>query len=106
MTVLFVELRPVDSEPIPVEVEVESDAMELLADDRPVDVEVDSEVTVLLVELSPVDSDAISPLDDDTVVDSESSVELVAKSCEPLIASVLFAVICPAATFVTWRSAP
>ncbi|WP_247873579.1 hypothetical protein [Burkholderia sp. LS-044] len=29
-----------------------------------------------------------------------------AKSCEPLIASVLVAVTRPAATFVIWRSAP
>ncbi|OOA83407.1 chelatase, partial [Burkholderia cenocepacia] len=36
----MVELRPVDSELIPVEVEVESDVIELLADDRPVEVEV------------------------------------------------------------------
>ncbi|EDS99636.1 hypothetical protein BamIOP4010DRAFT_6846 [Burkholderia ambifaria IOP40-10] len=41
----------------------------------------------------PVDSDAIALLDDDTVVDSEFTAELVAKSWEPLIASVLVAVI-------------
>ncbi|WP_310722267.1 hypothetical protein, partial [Burkholderia pseudomultivorans] len=57
MTVLFVELRPVDNELMPVEVEVDSDVIELLADDRPVDVEVDSEATVLLVELRPVDNE-------------------------------------------------
>ncbi|SFW89473.1 hypothetical protein SAMN03159384_06823, partial [Burkholderia sp. NFACC33-1] len=38
-------LRPVDSELMPVEVEVESDEIELLADERPVEVEVDSDVT-------------------------------------------------------------
>ncbi|HDR8993973.1 TPA: hypothetical protein QDA93_006707, partial [Burkholderia vietnamiensis] len=48
-------LRPVDSELMPVEVDVDSDVIELLADDRPVDVDVDSEATVLLVELRPVD---------------------------------------------------
>ncbi|CAG9244289.1 hypothetical protein BDI4_1540002 [Burkholderia diffusa] len=81
-TELSVELRPVDSELIPVEVDVDSDATELS------------------VELSPVDSDAIRLLDDDIVVDNESTAELVAKSCEPLIASVLVAEIWPAATLV------
>jgi hypothetical protein len=56
-TVLLVELRPVDSELMPVEVEVDSDVIELVADDRPVDVEVDSEATELSVELRPVDSE-------------------------------------------------
>ena len=65
--------------------------------------EVDSDETELLVELRPVDSDEIALLDDDTVVDSESTATLVAKSCEPLIASVLAEEIAPAATFVTWR---
>ncbi|KVN07291.1 hypothetical protein WJ62_04250 [Burkholderia diffusa] len=92
---------------MPVEVDVESEVIELFAEDRPVEVDDDSEVTELLVELSPVDnevmpvdSDEIALLDDDTVVDSESTMELVAESWEPLIASVLFAVIWPAATFV------
>ncbi|KVC21651.1 hypothetical protein WI69_00005 [Burkholderia diffusa] len=78
-----------------------------MADESPVDVEVDSDATELLVELRPVDnevmpvdSDEIALLDDDTVVDSESTMELVAKSWEPLIASVLVAVIWPAATLV------
>ncbi|WP_208457317.1 hypothetical protein, partial [Burkholderia vietnamiensis] len=48
-TVLSVVLRPVDSELIPVEVDVDNDVIELVADDRPVDVEVDSEATVLSV---------------------------------------------------------
>ena len=39
VTELFVELRPVDSEPI-----------ELLADDKPVEVDVDSEVIELLAD--------------------------------------------------------
>ncbi|WP_415874059.1 hypothetical protein, partial [Burkholderia ubonensis] len=47
-TELLVELRLVDSELI-----------ELVADDRPVDVEVDSEATELSVELRPVDSELI-----------------------------------------------
>uniref|UniRef100_UPI003C79AD51 hypothetical protein n=1 Tax=Burkholderia ambifaria TaxID=152480 RepID=UPI003C79AD51 len=100
VTELLVELRPVDNELIPVEVDVESDVIELLADERPVDVDDESDVTELLVELRPVDnevmpvdSDEIALLDDDTVVDSEFTAELVAKSCEPLIASVLVAVI-------------
>ncbi|WP_049109310.1 hypothetical protein, partial [Burkholderia cenocepacia] len=58
-TELFVELRPVDSELMPVEVEVESDVIELLADERPVDVEDDNDVTELLAELRPVDSELI-----------------------------------------------
>ncbi|KWA85269.1 hypothetical protein WK57_19215 [Burkholderia ubonensis] len=41
-----------------------------------------------------------------TLVDSELIAALVANSCEPLIASVLVALTRPAATFVTWRSAP
>jgi hypothetical protein len=36
---------------------VDSDVIELVADDRPVDVEVDSEATELSVELRPVDSE-------------------------------------------------
>ncbi|WP_186181998.1 hypothetical protein, partial [Burkholderia gladioli] len=55
---LFVLLKPVDSEPIPVEVDVDNDVM-------------------------PVDNDAMALPDVDTVVDSESTTELVAKSCEP-----------------------
>ncbi|KVD84116.1 hypothetical protein WI88_16450 [Burkholderia ubonensis] len=41
-----------------------------------------------------------------TLVDSELIAALVANSCEPLTASVLVALTRPAATFVTWRSAP
>ncbi|KVL32076.1 hypothetical protein WS98_21225 [Burkholderia territorii] len=107
-TELLVELRPVDNELMPVEVDVDSELIELVADERPVDVEVDSEATELLVELRPVDndvipvdSDAMALPDVDTVVDREFTTELVAKSCEPLIASVLVAVIRPAATLVT-----
>ncbi|EDT40659.1 hypothetical protein BamMEX5DRAFT_3581 [Burkholderia ambifaria MEX-5] len=78
VTVLLVELRLVDSELMPVEVDVDSDVIELVALDRPVDVEVDR----LLIAV------------------------FVANNCEPLIASVLVADTRPAATFVTWRSAP
>ncbi|CAJ9460373.1 chromosome segregation ATPase [Burkholderia pseudomallei] len=46
-TLLSVVDRPVESEPIPVDVEVDSEAIELVAELRPVDVEVDSEATVL-----------------------------------------------------------
>ncbi|WP_279607857.1 hypothetical protein, partial [Burkholderia ambifaria] len=51
-TELSVELSPVDSELMLVEVDVDSEPIELVADDRPVDVEVDSEATELSVELS------------------------------------------------------
>ncbi|WP_269821748.1 hypothetical protein, partial [Burkholderia pseudomallei] len=46
-TLLLVVDRPVESEPIPVYVEVDSEAIELVAALRPVDVDVDSEATVL-----------------------------------------------------------
>ena len=65
----MVELRPVDSELMPVEVDVESELIELLADERPVDVEVDSDVTELLVELRPVDNE-LMPVEVD--VDSDN----------------------------------
>nr|WP_157653143.1 hypothetical protein [Burkholderia ubonensis] len=48
-TVLSVELRPVDSELIPVEVDVDSDVIALFAVEMPVDVEVDSESIAVLV---------------------------------------------------------
>ncbi|WP_420883360.1 hypothetical protein [Burkholderia orbicola] len=67
MTELFAELMPVDNELMPVEVDVDSDVIELLADDRPVEVEVDSEVIELFAEDRPVDVE----------VDNES-IELVA----------------------------
>ncbi|WP_279608394.1 hypothetical protein, partial [Burkholderia ambifaria] len=79
VTVLLVELRPVDNEL------------------RPVEVDVDSDVIALLVELKPVDSEPI-PVDvevdndvmlDNVDVDSEVTAWFVASSCEPLIASVL-----------------
>ncbi|WP_179093048.1 hypothetical protein, partial [Burkholderia pseudomallei] len=57
---LLVVARPVDSEPIElsadeklVEVDVESEAIELVVDERPVDVEVDSEARLLSVVLRP-----------------------------------------------------
>nr|WP_232449624.1 hypothetical protein [Burkholderia ubonensis] len=52
-TVLSVELRPVDSELIPVEVDVDSDVIALVTVEIPVDVEVDNEATVLSVVLRP-----------------------------------------------------
>ena len=73
---------------------------------------VDSEATLLMVALSPldsepspvevvVDSDATLLLVVDSPVDKELTAVLVANSCEPLSASVLLAVIRPAATLVT-----
>ncbi|KGW47299.1 chromosome segregation ATPase domain protein [Burkholderia pseudomallei MSHR303] len=44
-TLLLVVLNPVDSEPMPVDVEVDSDVIALLADDSPVDADVDSDVS-------------------------------------------------------------
>ncbi|NAX70806.1 hypothetical protein C1V97_27600, partial [Burkholderia pseudomallei] len=46
-----------DNELMPVEVDVDSEAIELVADERPVDVEVDSEARLLSVVLKPVDSE-------------------------------------------------
>ncbi|KGX64939.1 putative chromosome segregation ATPase [Burkholderia pseudomallei TSV44] len=57
---LFVLLSPLDSE-----------AIELFADDRPVDAEVESEVRPLFVDDSPVDSDEIELLNVDMLLDSE-----------------------------------
>ena len=51
---LLVELNPVDNELIPVEADVESDVIELLADDNPVDSDdtpVDKELTLDAVEV-------------------------------------------------------
>nr|WP_230974057.1 hypothetical protein [Burkholderia territorii] len=76
--------------------EVDNDVIELVALDRPVDVEVDSDVIALVALDRPVDVE----------VDKLLIAVFVANSCEPLIASVLVDVTCPAATFVTWRSAP
>ncbi|WP_311766363.1 hypothetical protein, partial [Burkholderia cenocepacia] len=56
-TELLAELSPVDNELMPVEVDVDNEVIELLADDRPVDVEVESDATELLAELSPVDNE-------------------------------------------------
>jgi hypothetical protein len=56
---------------MPVEVDVDSDVIELVADDRPVDVEVDSEATELSVELRPVDSELMPvevEVDSDVIV--------------------------------------
>ncbi|CAK0513497.1 tash protein pest motif family [Burkholderia pseudomallei] len=46
---------------MPVDVEVDSEAIELVAELRPVEVDVDSEATVLLVVDSPVDNE-LTPL--------------------------------------------
>ncbi|OXJ22577.1 hypothetical protein CFB82_39970 [Burkholderia sp. HI2714] len=75
---LFTVLRPVDSEPKPV----------------------DNDVTLLFVALNPVDSELI-PVDVD--VDSVLIAVTAALSCEPLIASVLVDDTCPAPTLVIWR---
>ncbi len=117
-------VTPVDSEVTAVEVEVDSDATLLLVVLRPVDnelteveVEVDSDVTLLLVLLSPVDSELTAvevEVDSEATlllvvfrpVDSEATLLLVANSWLPLTASVLVWLIWPAATLVTWRSAP
>ncbi|AIO28772.1 DNA-directed RNA polymerase II, large subunit [Burkholderia cepacia] len=116
-TLLFVVLRPVDSEPMPVEVDVDSELTLLFVVLRPVDseliaveVDVDSEATLLFVVLRPVDSE-LMPVDSDATfdavdVDSALTALFVALSWLPLIASVLLAEIRPAATFVIWRSWP
>ncbi|KWO58303.1 hypothetical protein WT98_00015 [Burkholderia territorii] len=86
---LLVVLRPVDSEftPLcavlmPVEADVDSELIELVADDRPVDVDVDSEATL------------------------EPTVLATEYNSLPFTASVLVALIRPAATFCTRRSVP
>ncbi|WP_308412730.1 hypothetical protein, partial [Burkholderia thailandensis] len=61
MTLLLVVDRPVESEPMPVDVEVDSEAIELLAELRPVEADVESEATELLVVDRPVDSE-LTPL--------------------------------------------
>ncbi|WP_080432446.1 hypothetical protein [Burkholderia ubonensis] len=99
-TLLFVVLRPVDSDV------VDDVAVKIVVDKElsPVD----SDATLLLVVLRPVDSDAIllfavlNP--DDVDVDSELIAVTAALSCEPLIASVLVSVTWPAATFVIVRT--
>lgn len=88
--------RPVDSEVTPP-----------CAVLMPVDVELDSARTLLLVVDRPVDRDTIPFVVD---VDSDPILLWVVlnpeKSSDPFTASVLVAVICPAATFVTVRSEP
>ena len=106
VTELLVELRPVDNELMPVEVEVESEPIELLADDNPVDVDDESDVTELLVELRPVDNELIPvEVEVDRLVMLDVVVLATAKSWLPLIASVLVALTRPAATFWIRRSA-
>ncbi|ERJ35219.1 ComM-related protein [Burkholderia sp. AU4i] len=87
-TLLFVVLRPVDSELRPAAVDVDS---ALIA----VEVEVDSADTLLLVELRPVDSELI-PVESDATfvavdVDRLLTAWFVAFNWLPLIASVLVA---------------
>ncbi|WP_308450182.1 hypothetical protein [Burkholderia pseudomallei] len=53
-TLLLVVDRPVESEPMPVDVEVDSEPIELLAELRPVEVDVDSDATLLSVVPRPV----------------------------------------------------
>ncbi|WP_306170515.1 hypothetical protein, partial [Burkholderia pseudomallei] len=66
---LSVVLKPVESELMPVEVDVDSEATELLAELMPDEVDVESEVNELFVLLRPVDSEAtlllvvLSPLE-------------------------------------------
>ncbi|VWC26018.1 ATPase [Burkholderia territorii] len=69
-----------DSELIPVEVDVDSELIELVADDRPVDVEVDSEATLLFVVLNPVESELILLVVPETVVERLSTARLVANN--------------------------
>nr|WP_275924783.1 hypothetical protein [Burkholderia sola] len=100
------ELTPVDSELAVVDVDVDSEVMLLVIVDTELEIDpipVDSDVTVLLVLDKPVDSE-LMPVEVD--VDSEFTAWSVAKSCEPLTASVLVALTRPAATFVICRSAP
>ncbi|CAJ4669329.1 tash protein pest motif family [Burkholderia pseudomallei] len=54
-TLLLVVDSPVESEPMPVDVEVDSEAIELVAELRPVEVDVDSDAIELLADESPVD---------------------------------------------------
>ncbi|SEU44928.1 hypothetical protein SAMN03159335_07198, partial [Burkholderia cepacia] len=65
---VFVEtvLKPVDSEPI-----------ELLADDRPVEVDVDSEVIELLVDERPVESEPIELVADDKPVEVDVDSDVI-----------------------------
>uniref|UniRef100_UPI001FC8AA13 hypothetical protein n=1 Tax=Burkholderia cepacia TaxID=292 RepID=UPI001FC8AA13 len=44
---LFAELRPVDNDLMPVEVDVDNEVIELLVELMPVEVEVDNELTLL-----------------------------------------------------------
>ncbi|CAJ3902216.1 gene 11-1 protein [Burkholderia pseudomallei] len=73
-------LKPVESEPIPVEVDVDSEAIELVADERPVEVEVDSDVRLLLVVLRPVESEPM-PVEVDVAVDVEGRLTARRRCC-------------------------
>ncbi|PFH08934.1 hypothetical protein BCF11_1313 [Collimonas sp. PA-H2] len=96
VTLLLVELRPVDSEltfEVLLDKLVDSELMLLVLADKPVEVEVDSEFTLLLAELRPVDNE---PRPVAVAVDSEFN-------WLTLTASV-FCV--PAATLMICRSLP
>ncbi|MDR6504043.1 hypothetical protein J2785_007237 [Burkholderia ambifaria] len=86
---LFVVLKPVDSDvvaDVAVEIVVDREFRPVDSELIPVDVDVDSDAKLLFVALRPVDSELI-PVDVD--VDSELIAVTAALSCEPLIASVL-----------------
>lgn len=85
---------PVDAEVLSEDRPVDRDDTPVLSDEIPVLADVDSEDTPVLRLETAVDVD----------VDSVSIALFVAKSCDPLIASVLSCVTWPAATFVSWRS--
>lgn len=87
---------PVDAEVLSEDRPVDSDDTPVLSDEIPVLADIDSEDTPVLRLETAVDVD----------VDSVSIALFVAKSCDPLIASVLSCVTWPAATFVSWRSVP
>ncbi|CAG9258461.1 hypothetical protein BDI4_580077 [Burkholderia diffusa] len=72
------EFTPLCAVLMPVEVDVDSEPIELVADDSPVDADVDNDATALPTEYNSL----------------------------PFTASVLVALIRPAATFCTRRSAP
>jgi hypothetical protein len=114
----------VDSETSPLEVEVDSEPSPVDSELAVVEVEVDSELSAVDSEVVPPaivltefdSADTVLPVDEITVdselmpveveLDSVLIAWLVAYSCEPLTASVLVALTCPAATFVSCRSPP
>ncbi|MBB5447705.1 hypothetical protein HDG38_006350 [Paraburkholderia sp. WSM4177] len=89
-TLLFVVDSPVEREPTPLATVDKPVEAEALSEEMPVDAEVLSDETPVLRLDTAVDVE----------VERVSIAEFVAKSCEPLIASVLAPVTRPAATFV------